>query len=75
MPKQNIAQYFLGTEAELQHNNVTYRRIRELEANILYLETVIKSQAGLIAELECRVDPYSQDGEPLCDSFWQKGLD
>jgi hypothetical protein len=50
-------------------------RLAELEAEIQHLRIVVKSQAEMIAELQCRVDPYSQDGDSLCNSFYyQKGL-
>lgn len=67
MPKRNTDRKLLCIEAEPQRNTAIYRRIRELEAEVLYLKTVIKSQADLIAELKCRIDPYSQDCEPLCN--------
>lgn len=59
---------------QLRHATTQGSRIMELEAEVQHLRTVVRSQADTIAELQCRVDPYSQDGEPLCNSFYQKGL-
>jgi hypothetical protein len=47
-------------------------RLVELETENDYLKTLVRRQAEIITELECRVDPYSPDGEALCDSFWKK---
>ena len=57
---------------QLRHMTVEDSRLLELESEAQYLRTVIETQANLIAELQCRADPYSQDGEPLCNSFSQK---
>ncbi|ACK70310.1 hypothetical protein PCC7424_1878 [Gloeothece citriformis PCC 7424] len=51
------------------------KEIKELEAEISYLESevyrlhdLIRTQEELINELQCRADPYLQDGTPICNS-------
>lgn len=63
-------------ELEQLHRKTTQdSRILELEAEVQHLQKVVRYQANMIAELQCRVDPYSQDGEALYNSFWLKGMD
>lgn len=47
-------------------------RLVELETENDYLRTLVCRQAEIITELECRVDPYSPDGEAVCNSFGEK---
>lgn len=53
-------------------NSVINDQIQELEAEINYLKMVISTQAQVIAELQWQVNPYSQDGESLCNSAFKK---
>lgn len=41
--------------------------ITELTAEVNYLRALVKTQAELIAELQFCVDPYSQDGNAICN--------
>ena len=58
------------------HNRTQHKdRIAELEAEVTHLKTIVRQQADLLRELQCRVDPYCQDGEAICNSFFsEKGL-
>ncbi|MEH1808562.1 hypothetical protein [Nostoc sp.] len=56
-------------------NSFRNYRIKELEAEVNYLNMVISTQAQVIAELQWQLNPYSQDGESLCNSICQKGMD
>lgn len=58
------------------HNRTQHKdRIAELEAEVTHLKTIVRQQADLLSELQCRVDPYCQDGEAVCNSFFsEKGL-
>ena len=44
--------------------------IMELEAEINHLRNVVSNQAEIIAELQCHIDPYSPDGDAMCNSFY-----
>lgn len=48
------------------------RRVKELESENDYLKTLVQRQAETITELQWRVDPYSCDGEALCNSYIEK---
>lgn len=48
------------------------RRVKELESENDYLKTLVQRQAETITELQWRVDPYSSDGEALCNSYIEK---
>ncbi|MBN3895230.1 MAG: hypothetical protein HWQ41_08165 [Nostoc sp. NOS(2021)] len=56
-------------------NSVINYRIKELEAEVNYLNMVISTQAQVIAELQWQLNPYSQDSESLCNSSYEKGMD
>ena len=45
-------------------------QIEELEAQVNYLEAENSSLRMTIRELQCRVDPYSPDGDAICNSPW-----
>ncbi|MEH2259156.1 hypothetical protein [Nostoc sp.] len=42
----------------------------ELEAEINHLRNVVSNQADIIAELQCCIDPYSPNGDAMCNSFY-----
>lgn len=44
-------------------------QIEELKAELDYLRNLVKTQADEIADLQSRVDPYSDDGRAVCNSF------
>lgn len=51
-------------------------RLQEVQAQLTFLKTenfdlrmVNSSQANTIAELQCWVDPYSEDGAPVCNAM------
>lgn len=45
-------------------------QIEELQAQVNYLEAENSSLRMTIGELQCRVDPYSSDGNAICNSPW-----
>lgn len=45
------------------------RSVNELMAEIDRLRALVNTQSEQIAELESRVDPYSQDGKAICNSY------
>jgi regulator of replication initiation timing len=45
-------------------------QIEELQAQVNYLEAENSSLRMTIRELQCRVDPYSPDGDAICNSPW-----
>lgn len=57
-----------------QHQIMTKYRLEELEAELDYLRNLVQTQANEIAELQSLVDPYSDDGRAVCNSFSQKAL-
>lgn len=63
---QMIKQPVFGVK---QHQIRTKYRIEELEAELNYLRNLVKTQADEIADLQSRVDPYSDDGRVVCNSF------
>lgn len=52
-------------------------RLQEVQAQLTLLRTenldlkmVNNSQANTISELQCWVDPYSEDGAPICNAMY-----
>lgn len=49
-------------------HEINNRKIQELENYINYLQSIIDDKNDQIAELESLQDPYSNNGDPVCNS-------
>ncbi|MBE9227353.1 hypothetical protein IQ264_18150 [Phormidium sp. LEGE 05292] len=63
LPKQELDKF-------IQLQQIYQNQIQELEAKVAHLEAENYSLKAINQELQWRVDPYSSEGNAICNSDW-----
>ena len=63
LPKQELDKF-------IQLQQAYQNQIQELQEKVDYLEAENYRLKMIIQELQCRVDPYSSEGNAICNSDW-----
>ncbi len=67
--EQDLLKYHMTLQWLQERLQELQAKLTSIEAENLELRMVNSQQADTIAELQCWVDPYSQDGTPICNSY------
>ena len=67
--EQDLLKYHMTLQWLQERLQELQAKLTSIEAENLELRMVNSQQADRIAELQCWVDPYSQDGTPICNSY------
>jgi predicted RNase H-like nuclease (RuvC/YqgF family) len=67
--EQDLLEYHMTLQRLQERLQELQAKLTSIEAENIELRMVNSQQADTIAELQCWVDPYSQDGTPICNSY------